>query len=249
MFCSLTNPPRRSTNPRKRGSMACYSRRLRAQPSCRLPIARHWWLSTAAAWRLFKTAITTAWSPKAFWALPEKYKGRRLPAKPPPGKSTVDRCLLEAVLVGQVGLERDNEGSTTKVRLIAGREIGTRYSSPRIAGQNIALFLRKVSVIVTQVKREHLGEGKCQSNVPGRIVREIDGGTEHTRDVIRRTEPVVANFTRHIPADVLDQANAELEWRSGKFRSDRRIRAAGAGVQPARRIVHIAADRDLVLDH
>src|SRR5712671_5054232 len=59
----------------------------------------------------------------------------------------------------------------------------------------------------------------------------------------------MAKFTRHVPADVLDQANPEVERLPGVLRSDRRIGTGRAGVQPARRIIHIAADRERVLDH
>src|SRR5262249_23957394 len=94
-----------------------------------------------------------------------------------------------------------------------------------------------------KIKRKDLCEGEGYSDVPERVMRQVNRGEEEVVHV-RRTEPVTRQLTRHIPADVVDQADSEMERLAGILGGHRRIRTARARFQPTRRVVDVAADRE-----
>src|SRR5262249_50231555 len=108
--------------------------------------------------------------------------------------------LLQVRHRGEVELEGSDEGGVAPLRGIA----GGRDNSIRITGQDVALELRQVRVVVAQIQGEYLpGEG--ETDVPGRVVGQVDRRIEHERDQIGGAEPVVAELSRNVPADFVNE--------------------------------------------
>src|SRR5262245_9544293 len=76
--------------------------------------------------------------------------------------------LLQVRHRGEVELEGGDERGAAPLRSIAGE----RNDGIRIAGQDVALDLRQVGVVVAQIQGEYLpGEG--ETDVPGRVVGQV----------------------------------------------------------------------------
>src|SRR5262249_61431289 len=135
--------------------------------------------------------------------------GNRSRPAPLPGQICFAPLLLQAA-EGQVSRQLGDEtcaapirsrGRRSESKIDRGNE-GRAKGRPWIAGEGVALRVRGVCFGVTQVEREHL-PGEAETNVPRVVarlrdaIREIDVAVE----CITCAEPLMAKFTRHVPAE------------------------------------------------
>src|SRR5262249_58695316 len=128
----------------------------------------------------------------------------RAAAALPPAWRDREEYLLQVRHRGEVKVEGGDERGVAPPRGIA----GGRDNSVRIAGQDAALDLRQVGVVVAQIQGEYLPR-EGETDVPGRVVGEVDRRIEHERDQIGGAEPVMSDLSRKVPADFVDQPERE----------------------------------------
>src|SRR6516165_7092987 len=122
-----------------------------------------------------------------------------------------------------------------------------------VAGEGVAIALRQIRVVVTQIQREDL-VGEADADVPGVIawlgdtVREWsteDGTSGRSIECIRGAKPLPAELAGNVHANA---AAAEDGARGRPLGGHRRVVAPSAEVQEVRRVVFVEADRPLVVD-
>ena len=130
-----------------------------------------------------------------------------------------------------------NEGGAAPVggltaRILRCHAAGGGERCRLVAGEDVALRLGEVRIVVAQIERECL-PGKGEADVPGRIARVGDAARKG-RDGIEgagRAELPVADVSRERSADAVHQPGR----RSDEGHVARIINAVGAGIEHGRR--------------
>src|SRR5262245_21989964 len=250
-------PLRRSTRQRRPRSINCSNGGLPTLPPFPSVTARRLRRSTSVGWGLAAKAITTSCGRRPS-RRPSNRKhvrsamrkgGDRSRPSPLPGQICFAPLLLQAA-EGQVSRQLGDEtcaapirsrGRRSESKIDRGNE-GRAKGRPWIAGERVALRFREVCVGVTQGEREDLAV-ETESNalsVVARLrdaIREIDVAVE----CITCAEPLMAKFTRHVPAE---RSERHL-FGCRKLDGAREIFAIGAEVQEVRRPIEIHAERPI----
>src|SRR5262249_19232631 len=124
--------------------------------------------------------------------------------------------------------------------------IGAAIHATEVAGEKEALLLRRIGVVIAEIKREH-AVGKGHTEVPGPIVRQLEG--RDANELVGGPETLVTDLTGNVPAAFSRRRQGrEVEGAHRQLRSARCVEAIGAAAEPIRRVVEVRAECELILD-